>query len=101
MAEQKEAIVALLLSTSEAEYVSVTAATQEAVYIAQEATCGYSNSSRRTVIIEDNQGAIGTAKNPIQHAQTKHINIRYHYVCEALEKGVISLSYCPRQDVAS
>ena len=38
---------------------------------------------------------MGIAKNPVQHAQTKHINIRYHYVHEALQKGVISLSYCP------
>ena len=33
-------------------------------------------------------------QNP-EHARTKHIDIRYHYVREALQEGVISLSYCP------
>ena len=52
-----------------------------------------------TVLMEDNQGAIAIAKNPIIHARTKHIDIRYHYVREALQKRIIELRYCPTSDM--
>ena len=46
-------------------------------------------------IMEDNQGAIAIAKNPVAHAHTKHIDIRFHYVREAIEEGIIEIEYCP------
>ena len=33
-----------------------------------------------TVLMEDDQGAICIAKNPVSHGRTKHIDVRYHYV---------------------
>ena len=90
---KKQTTVAL--STSEAEYVSVSAATQEVVWLRRLLTDIQAIPEGPTVIMEDNQGAIGIAKNPIQHARTKHIDIRYHYVREALQQGIICLSYCP------
>ena len=44
--------------------------------------------------MEDNQGTITIAKNPVSHTRTKHIDIRYHYVHEAVQKGEIILQYC-------
>ena len=32
-----------------------------------------------TVLMEDNQGAICIAKNPVSHTRTKHIDVRYRY----------------------
>ena len=90
---KKQTTVAL--STSEAEYVGVSAATQEVVWLRRLLTDIQAIPKGPTVIMEDNQGAIGIAKNPIQHARTKHIDIRYHYVREALQQGIICLSYCP------
>ena len=90
---KKQATVAL--STSEAEYVSVSAATQEAVWLRRLLTDIQAVPEGPTLIMEDNQGAIGIAKNLIQHARTKHIDIRYYYVHEALQQGIIRLSYCP------
>ena len=37
-----------------------------------------------TVVMEDNQGTIAIARNPVRHARTKHIDIKYHYVREAV-----------------
>ena len=34
------------------------------------------------------------AKNPVSHVRTKDIDIRYHYVREAVQDGVINLHYC-------
>jgi len=36
----------------------------------------------------DNMSAIYLAKNQVYHARTKHIDIRFHFVREILDKGV-------------
>ena len=46
----------------------------------------------------DNQGALFIAQNPVQERQSKHIAIRYHYVCEGVELGEIELFYVPTND---
>ena len=46
----------------------------------------------------DNQGAIALSKNPTKHSKAKHIDIRYHFVRECHEKGVLDLKYVPSND---
>ena len=53
------------------------------------------------VIKEDNQGTIAVARNPISHNRTKHIDIKFRYVREALEDGIIDLIYCPTEQMAA
>lgn len=47
----------------------------------------------------DNQGAQALAYNPIHHAKTKHIDIRYHLVREAVEKGLVNLKYIKSEEL--
>ena len=54
-----------------------------------------------TIIKEDNQGTITIARNPISHARTKHIDIKFHYVREALNDGFIELVYCPTDQMTA
>lgn len=49
--------------------------------------------------MEDNQGSIAIEKNPIVHTHTKHNDIRYYYIREAVEDKVIILQYCPSQEI--
>jgi len=35
----------------------------------------------------DNTSAINIFKNPILHSQTKHIEIRHHFICDHVQKG--------------
>ncbi|GKE98684.1 hypothetical protein Tco_0022035, partial [Tanacetum coccineum] len=37
--------------------------------------------------------AIAISCNPIQHSRTKHINIRYHFIKEHVEKGTVELYF--------
>ena len=39
----------------------------------------------------DSQSVIHLAKNPVYHARTKHIQVRYHFIRSALEDGVLEL----------
>ena len=41
----------------------------------------------------DNQGVIALAKDNQYHARTKHIDLWYHFIREAVEDGKISVSY--------
>jgi hypothetical protein len=35
------------------------------------------------------------------HARSKHIDIRYHFVCKAVADGIVNIKYCPTDDVAA
>ena len=71
------------LSTVESEYMALSLATQEAVWLRSLVEELGKPDQEATVSFEDNQGAIATAHNPVFHRHTKHIQIRYHYVREA------------------
>ena len=89
------------LSTTEAEYVALCTATQEAVWLRRLLSDIEPHKKRRllsdielppkrpTIIKEDNQGTI---KNPISHSRT---DVKFHFVHEALNDGFIELVYCP------
>ncbi|KAH8240388.1 hypothetical protein KR032_000738, partial [Drosophila birchii] len=46
-------------------------------------------------IFEDNQGCISIANNPTCHKRTKHINIKYHFTREQIEKKLNCVKYIP------
>lgn len=80
-------------STVEAEYVAVSEATREALWL----RCllreiGFTQSGP-TEINCDNKGAIRLALNPGTHQRTKHIDIRHHFIRELIDEKVISLQY--------
>ena len=95
---KKQAVVAL--STSEAEYVALRLAAQEAAWL-QKFLTELQIASEPIVIMEDNQGAIALARNPIAHSRTKHIDIRYHFIREPQEKGIIDVVYCPSSEMVA
>ena len=41
----------------------------------------------------DNSSAICLAKNPVQHGKVKHINVRFHFLRDNVEKGEVELKY--------
>nr|GEX61207.1 hypothetical protein [Tanacetum cinerariifolium] len=79
---------ALAISTTKAEYVSVGKACQQALWIKQ-ALIDYDVRLDDVLIICNNKGAIDLSKNPVQHSQTKHIEI--HFLCANVQKGHISI----------
>jgi len=92
---KKQAVVAL----STAEYIALSFATQEAVWLRRLLSDFGAAPTKPTVLMEDNQGAIAIARNPVAHARTKHIDIRYYYVREALHEGAIHLQYSPASEM--
>lgn len=50
-------------------------------------------------IMCNNQGCIAFARDPKHHSRTKHIDVLHHYICERIEIGDISVSYCAIEDM--
>ena len=46
------------------------------------------------MINEDNQSAICISQNPQIHGRCKHIDIKYHFIREHVNKGFVKLKYC-------
>ena len=88
-ATKKQLTVAL--STAEAEYMALSAATQEAMWIRNFIKEFQFQKNVPTVIMCDNRSAIDLAKTNIHHSRTKHIDIRHHYVREKVISGDIQL----------
>ena len=49
--------------------------------------------SAETLILCDNQGAIELAKNPGHHSRSKHIDIRHHFIREAVGNKIVAMKY--------
>lgn len=45
------------------------------------------------VLYIDNRSAIDLAKNPVFHGRSKHIDLRFHFIRECVEKGRIIIKY--------
>ena len=48
-------------------------------------------------MFEDNKGAIDLTKKPLSSSNSKHINVRYHFLRESVGTGGLSVKY-PRTD---
>ena len=86
-------------SSTEAEYVALSSATQEAVWLRSLMGDLGRQMDAPTTIYEDNQGAIELAKNAKYHNQTKHIDICHHFVRERVVFNEIQVIYCPTGDM--
>jgi hypothetical protein len=45
------------------------------------------------MILCDNQSCIKMMENPLFHDKSKHIEIRYHYIHDMVQRGVVKLQY--------
>lgn len=81
------------LSTTEAEYMSLSATTQEALWLKS------LNNELEPKVIDgiqmycDNKGAINLASDNIYHFRTKHIDVRHHFLRNHIKDGRIILQY--------
>ena len=75
------------LSSTEAEYMAISDCSRQAIWIKTLLT-ELGITLKATPVYGDNQGSIFIASNPVQESRTKHIDIRFHYIRECVEKKV-------------
>jgi hypothetical protein len=87
------------LSTMEAEYMSLCAATQEVMFLRQLLTELSIVLPLSTSMMEDNKGCIDVATNSMTTSKSKHINVKLHFVRDAISDGVIVMQWCSTHDM--
>ena len=82
------------LSSTEAEYMALTHAAQEALYLAYlQAELEIEGAGEGVLLLCDNQSSMKIAQNPVFHKRSKHIAIRYHFIQEKVESGEVVLQF--------
>ena len=88
------------LSTMEAEYMALSSAVQEAIWLRRLLSeFGKINLEQPTAMKCDNQSAIFFTKDPVQHQRSKHIDVRYHFARQAQQEKTISVEYIPTEEM--
>ena len=91
---KRQATVAL--STAEAEYIGLSMATSEAIWLRSLITELGEPDHAPTIIFGDNQSSIAMAKNhSSRHGRAKHIDIRHHFLQNCMDNKQIEFRYCP------
>jgi hypothetical protein len=89
------------ISTTEAEYIALSASAREAIWIRQlMAELGFEQKAA-TLIYGDNMSSLTLAKHPSQHSRTKHIDVHYHFVREKVEEKMIVLKWLRTEDMTA
>jgi hypothetical protein len=99
MRSRKQATVTK--SSTEAEYVSLSAAAQEVIWLRRLLDSLGIPSDSPTKIYEDNQGAIEISRNPKRHDRTKHIDVCHHFVRERVASNEVSVVYCHTDEMTA
>lgn len=86
------------LSTAEAEYMALCDAAKEAMFI-RNFFRECLDSSICIPIFNDNQSALKLCLNQMFHSKSKHIDLRHHFVRQAVSEGVIQIQYLSTQNM--
>jgi transposase InsO family protein len=82
----------IALSSTEAEYMALSDCSRQVVWMhTLMGELGYTLTA--VPICGDNQGSIFIASNPVTEKRSKHIDIRYHYVREVVNRGLVKIYF--------
>lgn len=82
------------LSSCEAEYMALSEACREAIYL-QNLEHEITGCSNKIVLYNDNQSAIKLTNNNQSHKRSKHIDVRYNFIRDVIINGTIETKYLP------
>ncbi|SOV02006.1 uncharacterized protein UDID_18932 [Ustilago sp. UG-2017a] len=80
------------LSTVEAEFIAATEATREVLFLKQ-LLCSIGIATSTPTVYLDNTGCIQVSKDPVQHWKLKHIDTKYHFICNNIQEGRVQVKY--------
>ena len=87
------------LSTAEAEYMCISSAAQEGLYLQKLlADCGQ---KRQILVKEDNQACIALVQNPVFRGRSKHIDIKHHFIRDLFKSGILTVEYLSTENMTA
>nr|GEZ68195.1 retrovirus-related Pol polyprotein from transposon TNT 1-94 [Tanacetum cinerariifolium] len=78
------------MSFAEAEYVSLSACCAQVLWMRTQLT-DYGFHLDKIPMYCDSKAAIAISCNPVQRSRTKHIDVRYYFIKEKVENGIVEL----------
>jgi hypothetical protein len=84
----------IALSTTEAEYVALSEASREAIWLRHlYGELGFVQ-KEPIILLGDNDGSVSMTKNAQFHKRTKHIDLRWHWVRNLVNDGLVNVIDC-------
>jgi hypothetical protein len=83
----------IALSMAEAKYIVACSANCESVWLWILLTDLFDLEMEVITILCDNQSCIKMIENHVFHDKSKHIDMRYHYIRDMVQRGAIKLQY--------
>jgi hypothetical protein len=87
----KQKVVAQL--TCEAEYIGAANAACQALWLAWVLAEVQGVARKAPMLKVDKKSTIALIKNPMLHCQSKHIEVKYHFVRECADNGQIKVDF--------
>eukprot|EP00253_Pinus_taeda_P027580 PITA_27580 len=81
------------LSSVGTKYMAASLASCEAIWLRKMLLGLFGQAIKPSVIYCDNQSCITLMENPVFHDRSKDIEIKYHFIRDYVQKGVIKLGY--------
>jgi hypothetical protein len=88
----------MALSTAEAKYIALSVAVCEAVWLRKLLTDLFDHEMDPTTIHCDNQSCVKLSKNPVFHDRSKHIEIKYHYIIDMVQRKTVHVQCLPTNE---
>ena len=81
------------LSSAESEHIAAFHAGRTIMYYRQILDEFGHGPTGPTTLWEDNTACIAQSKNPVHHQRCKHMLVKYHYLRDMTENGILRLAY--------
>lgn len=96
---KQQAVIAL--STCKAEYIACTHTACKVIWLQNLLMELRFTQAAATTLYCDNNGTIACSHDPHGHTCMKHIDIRYHFICECVNRGEIAVTCIDSKDNAA
>ena len=83
----------MALSTTKVEYVIACLSSCEGVWLKNILSDLFDLQLDSTCIYCNNQSCVKLSENPMFHDKSKHIEIKYHYIRDMVQRGAVKLQY--------
>ncbi|GKD09472.1 hypothetical protein Tco_1189157 [Tanacetum coccineum] len=79
-------------NSRKAEYIVLSGCYAQILWMRSQLTV-YEFAFNKIPLYYDNQSAIARCCNNVQHSRSKHIDVKYHFIKEQVENGVVELYF--------
>lgn len=93
---QKQRVVSL--SSCEAEYIASASAACQGIWLSRLLGELLGIQTPRVKLLVDNKSAISLSKNPVHHDRSKHIDTRFRFIRDCVERGEVEIDHVSTTD---